>query len=184
MPGMKIIQFDTLSRLYSLDYDEDNDDEVLLSEHLFINVTDTGLEGLIKRHLINDPLFMAYSKAPASVSLSEHLSIKDGLMFFKNRCYVLDNGELKRQIVFNHHDLPSMGHPGQFGTTNLVSRAYWWPEMGTFIKNYVQGCATCQQNKINMHPTSPPLQPIPHYPDAKPFEFINADFITDLPKTK
>ncbi|KAI5118039.1 hypothetical protein M0805_009221 [Coniferiporia weirii] len=36
-----------------------------------------------------------------------------------------------------------------------------------FIKNYIRGCALCQQMKINTHPTKPPLLPM--------------DFITDLP---
>src|ERR1700735_1904652 len=52
--------------------------------------------------------------------------------------------------------------------------------MATFIRNFVDGCAICQQNKINHHLTSPPLQPIkPEHP--RPFSLITMDFIMDLP---
>jgi len=42
------------------------------------------------------------------------------------------------------------------------------------------GCAICQQHKINRHPICPPLQPIS--PEKqRPFSLITMDFITDLP---
>ena len=74
-----------------------------------------------------------------------------------------------------------MGHPGQFGTLELLKRDYWWPGMAVFVRNYVAGCATCQQTKINTHPTVPPLMPIPAKSNAYPFETTSVDFITDLP---
>ena len=53
--------------------------------------------------------------------------------------------------------------------------------MITFIKNFVLGCATCQQMKVNMHPTTPPLSLIKS--DAtRPFSLVTTDFITDLPE--
>lgn len=56
--------------------------------------------------------------------------------------------------------------------------------MPTFVKNYVHGCAVCQQTKINTHPTVPPLMPIPAEKNALPFQTISIDFITDLPKSR
>ena len=52
------------------------------------------------------------------------------------------------------------------------------------IKEYVQGCADCQRNKINTHPIRAPLQPIYPQPEALPFETIALDFITKLPKSQ
>ena len=53
--------------------------------------------------------------------------------------------------------------------------------MITFIKNFVAGCATCQQMKVNMHLMAPPLSPIKS--DAiHLFALVTTDFITDLPK--
>jgi hypothetical protein len=55
--------------------------------------------------------------------------------------------------------------------------------MSTFIKKYIDGCAQCQQNKINTHLTTPSLMPIKADQDALPFSTISMDFITDLPES-
>ncbi|OBZ66806.1 hypothetical protein A0H81_13354 [Grifola frondosa] len=39
-------------------------------------------------------------------------------------------------------------------------------------------------NKVNTHPTSPPLQPIPAAHDARPFSTLTMDFVTDLPESE
>ena len=54
--------------------------------------------------------------------------------------------------------------------------------MMTYIKNYVAGCAACQQMKVNTHPTTPPLQPIKSKA-TRPFAMVMTDFITDLPES-
>ena len=53
--------------------------------------------------------------------------------------------------------------------------------MGSFIKGYVEGCATCQQNKVLTHPIRPALNPIDGPKDTRPFANISIDFITKLP---
>jgi len=55
--------------------------------------------------------------------------------------------------------------------------------MTVFVKNYVAGCAICQQMKINTHPSSPGLIPIKGQKDAKLFSQVTCDFITDLPES-
>jgi hypothetical protein len=55
--------------------------------------------------------------------------------------------------------------------------------MSVFVKKYVDGCAQCQQNKINTHPMTPPLMPIKADQDALPFSTVSMDFITDLPES-
>jgi len=64
----------------------------------------------------------------------------------------------------------------------MVQRHYWWPRLRHFVYEYVAGCATCQQNKVNTHPTQPPVQPIKSTA-TKPFQMITQDFISGLPKT-
>ncbi len=71
--------------------------------------------------------------------------------------------------------------PGELETYNALRAHYWWPGMCTFVKNYVKGCAFCQQFKINRHPTKPALMPIPGPTSTCPFAQISMDFITDLP---
>jgi len=55
--------------------------------------------------------------------------------------------------------------------------------MTVFVKNYITGCAICQQIKINTHLSSPGLIPIKGQKDAKLFSQVTCDFITDLPKS-
>ena len=55
--------------------------------------------------------------------------------------------------------------------------------MPTFIRNYVEGCAICQQHKINHHPLNPALQPVKSE-HACPFSLIIMDFITNLPMSE
>jgi hypothetical protein len=39
-------------------------------------------------------------------------------------------------------------------------------------------------NKVNTHPTKPPLYPIMTNPEALPFQVITLDFVTKLPSSK
>jgi hypothetical protein len=52
--------------------------------------------------------------------------------------------------------------------------------MGQSIEEYIEGCAICQETKINNHPSKEPLHPteIP----TKPYEIITSDLIVALPE--
>ena len=39
--------------------------------------------------------------------------IEDDLLFYKDKCYVPDNLDLRRKITQSYHDTKTMGHPGQ-----------------------------------------------------------------------
>jgi Integrase zinc binding domain len=117
---------------------------------------------------------------PMKSSLSDW-EFNDGLLFFNKRCYVPQDVKLRREITRRYHESITTGHPGQFQTIELIRRDYWWPGMTMFIRNYVAGCATCQQMKVNTHPTAPPLLPIKSTA-TRPFELVTTDFITDLPE--
>ena len=55
--------------------------------------------------------------------------------------------------------------------------------MHTFVKNYVQGYALCQQIKVNTYPLALLFAPIKANSHAYPFSIVTIDFITDLPKS-
>jgi len=147
---------------------------------------DTELNDLIRKTERTDPVVHSALAAlleggpfPMKSSLKDWHTA-DELVFYKNRCYVPDDLVLRRNVVQKYHDTVSAGHPGHLATQILVQRDYWWPGMAMFIQNYVDGCAICQQHKINHHPICPPLQLIA--PERqRPFSLITMDFITDLP---
>jgi hypothetical protein len=84
----------------------------------------------------------------------------ENVLFYKEKNYVLIDMELCREIVRRYHDHPTAGHPAELQTFNAVKEYYWWPGLQVFIKNYVQGCGTCQQFKINRNPLKPAFMPI------------------------
>ena len=52
--------------------------------------------------------------------------------------------------------------------------------MTTYVQKYIAGCAICQANKVNTHPTVPALSSLnSNY--THPFQQVSVDLITDLP---
>jgi hypothetical protein len=80
-----------------------------------------------------------------------------------------------------YHDHKTAGHPGELETYNRIRQNYWWPGLRTFVKNYVQGCGTCQQFKINRSPSNPAYVAIEGANNTRPFAKCSMDLITDLP---
>lgn len=209
-PGTCMIQSDALSRRadYIHGEDTDNENRILLPDdifiklinvdqddhnnslpdNLFISLIDLELADDLKKAIQEDELFakaLEALKTTGTPPIKSNLSdwkFEDDLLFFKDRCYVAPNVTLRKNIVQRYHDEKPSGHPGCLKTQELISRDYWWPGMGVFIKNYVDGCALCQQMKVNTHPTRPGLMPIPTDKGARPFSRVTCDFITDLPE--
>ena len=89
--------------------------------------------------------------------------------------------KLRRGVTTLFHDHKASGHPGITKTLQLIALYYWWPNIKTFITEYIRGCATCQMSKINCNLVHPPLFPISPAENAQPFKIITLDFITKLP---
>jgi Integrase zinc binding domain len=96
---------------------------------------------------------------------------------------VMKDNDLKRGVLTQFHDSKTLGHPRISKTIALIQPHYWWPNMKTFVKAYVKGCAMCQMNKINTHPMKLPIFPItPAH--SLPFQTIALDFIIKLPPSE
>jgi hypothetical protein len=186
-----MVQSDALPQRADLHPDEDNDnkDMTLLPDELFMKVIDTKMHSLLVTALMKDDLVKSAIEVlktggiPPIKSMLMDWKLEDGLLFFLGQCYVPPNELLCKRIVEHYYDTLPSGHPGQFQTLELVQCDYWWPGMTIFIKNYVSGCATCQQMKVNTHLTIPPLSPIKSI-TTQPFTVVTTDFITDLPESE
>jgi len=73
---------------------------------------------------------------------------QDGIVWTDDRIYVPNNKDLWEQILVEHHELAALGHPGQKKMLELIQRTYWEPQMKLDVENFVQGCQSCQRNKI------------------------------------
>lgn len=73
-------------------------------------------------------------------------------------------------------------HSGYFRTLYRVHQQFYWVGMTRFIKDFIAGCATCQQIKVTPAKPLGFLQPL-EIPSAI-WEEIGLDFITRLPTVK
>ncbi len=192
-----MVQSDALSHRsnFYLDKDNDNEDIILLPDDLFVNLIDLDLQRRIVASDTYDllmiglpPTSLSYYRPmdqlkPKLISLTGQLNMSyhnKPILFYRDKCYVPKDLEIQREIVAQYHNVPTAGHPGELETYNALRAHYWWPGMCTFVKNYMKGCAFCQQFKINRHPTKLALMPIPGSTSTHPFAQISMDFITDL----
>ena len=106
------------------------------------------------------------------------------VLYYKGKNYIPKDDELRRDITRMFHDHPMAGHPRELETYNAIRQHYWWPGMRIYVKNYVQGCGTCQQFKIDRQPTRPSFLPTEGASTTQPFANCLMDFITDLPPVK
>ena len=134
----------------------------MLPDSMFLNLIDTTLQDKIANaddldqqaidalnSLLNNTLS---TPSPLKNDLQDWSFTKENghrFLFYNNKTYVPRNIELRREILQNFHDHETAGHPGELGTYNAVRQHYWWPGLRTFVKNYVQGCGTCQRFKID-----------------------------------
>jgi len=122
-----MIQSDALSRRPDHITDEiDNDDIIVLPDNIFIKMIDLELQNEIREETTKDDFF---TKALLAVKENGPLPIRskledwktdEGLLFFKDRCYIPPHEELRREIVKKYHDSLTGGHPGHFKTLELI----------------------------------------------------------------
>ena len=56
------------------------------------------------------------------------------ILFYKDKNYIPNDLELRRDILKMFHDHEMAGHPGELETYNSVKAHYWWPGLRTFVK--------------------------------------------------
>ena len=118
---------------------------------------------------------------------SEHLTrpegrwtlASDSLLLLDGRIYVPDAANLRLRVLQYHHDHPLAGHYGQNKTLELVRRAYTWPGIRDFVKNYCRSCVTCMRSKPQRHRPYGLLKQLPI--PSRPWDSISMDFIEKLP---
>jgi hypothetical protein len=92
--------------------------------------------------------------------------------------------DMKCNLMVLYHDHPTAGHPGRDETIRKVQQSHNWIGMRQWIADYIKGCMTCQQNKIQTHKRKVPLYKITTTTGALPFQQVAMDLITELPSHK
>jgi hypothetical protein len=188
IPGKLLAGPDALSRRPDLlpTSDLDNEGVTLLPPSLCVNVIDIALSHHIESASAGDPLVLQALQSmnediplPFRSCLS-NWQVEAGILTYQGRVYVPNNNSLRKAILQCCHDHETTGHPSYLKTRQLISAEFWWLGLASYIRKYVEGCATCQQNKANTHPTVSLLTPIKSSA-SRPFQQLFCDLITNLP---
>ena len=155
--GRQMVVADALSRRpdHFANVKEDNENITALPEDLWIQLLDMELQDVVVKAQATDKFMQdELSKLPNPSDPPSKWSIEEDsngskTLFYDGRMYIPDNLPLRRKIVADHHDTLVAGHPSILATTRSVCLYYWWPGLQHFVRNYVNGCATCQQFKIS-----------------------------------
>ena len=161
------------------DGSQDNEEVVALPDSLFARGLTIGAEEkwIREQQQVDKNLFEEWKQI-------HQCEEEDGTLFRKGALVVTSGKENYQDLLRRYHDGMTAGHPGVWKTWQALQQDYWWPTMRAFIKEYVAGCAVCQQNKTITQHNQPPLQPIG--PEAKPLPFatMSVDFVVKLPLSK
>ena len=106
---------------------------------------------------------------------------EDRVVYMKERIYVPNNKKIREEILKENHNSVDIGHPGQQWMLELLKRNYWWSELKEDVKEYIQGCFKCQQNKVQHQRKTEELHPL-EIPQG-PWQEISIDIIGPLPRS-
>lgn len=89
--------------------------------------------------------------------------------------------EKRSSILKECHDDFTSGHQGDARTYHRVNDKYYWPQLRSDVKRYVQKCRICQQAKPA--PGKPPgKMGLRHIP-SRPWDMISTDLVGPLPRS-
>ena len=194
VPGSKMGKANGLSRRSDWEKrgEGDNEEKVLLKPEWLevkrIQVGEVIVEGIdildrIRKSGAKDnevvKVVEEMKKAGIKMLRDEEWREEDGLLLKEEKVYMPKDEALRVEVIRLHHDTPVGGHGGQWKTTELVTRNFWWPGVTREVKQYVEGYDACQRNKNCTEQLAGKLMPnsIPE----KAWTHISADFITKLP---
>ena len=100
--------------------------------------------------------------------VQSQLRIEDGLLTKSGRPVV--PAPLRSFVTSHLHDT---GHWGTEKTYALLKDRFFWSNMYSYTKNFVDACKTCQQTKCDTRPPKAPI--IPMVIPEKPMDFISID---------
>ena len=86
----------------------------------------------------------------AGVQDVEYCLKVDGLVRFRDRIYVSNDGELKKVILREFHAKPYSGHPSYQKTLIAVKKFYYWRNLRRDVEEIVARCLDCQHVKAKL----------------------------------
>ena len=141
----------------------------------------------IKEMQLTDPVCKCIVKRLLNKTAPEHemktFFIHKGRLYryasdhSKDFCTLVIPKAWRYTILVKTHD--KIGHQGNNRTYSLIKQQYHWKGMAKDVKDYIQQCPACQQEKARVQ--SYPLHMM-EIPD-RPFDKIEMDLVTDFTKS-
>jgi len=103
---------------------------------------------------------------------------RQGLLFFRQKNCLLDANHFRQRIIQEFHKAPTADHSNLKPTLGRIPTPFYWPRWTCDVKEFLQQCSTCQQNKYLPIKTQGLAQPLP-IPNQV-WEDLSMDFITHL----
>ena len=148
------------------------------------NSEDNSRDTSVKEMQSTDPFCKRIMKRLLNKTAPKHeldtFFIHNGLLYryasdhSKDFCSLVIPKAWRYTILVETHE--KMGHQGNNRTYSLIKRQYYWKGMAKDVKDYIQRCPACQQEKA--HVQSYPLHMM-EIPDL-PFDKIAIDLVTDF----
>lgn len=86
---------------------------------------------------------------------------RQGLLFFKGRVVIPDDGALCSKLPHEMHDTKVGGHSGVLRTYKKLGQQFYWPGTHKSVQEYVKGCEVCQKVKTKTLAPTGLLQLLP-----------------------
>ena len=117
-----------------------------------------------------------------SVSAFRLSSLMGCLWHSGNRLYVPDQGSLRHDILYWHHDVPWMAHLGAQRSISMVQAQFYWPGMKSRHRGVYQlVCEMSVYISPDRRRNVPSLSPL--VPPSSCWRTIGVDLVVDLPRS-
>ncbi|OQD66312.1 hypothetical protein PENANT_c346G09629, partial [Penicillium antarcticum] len=85
----------------------------------------------------------AHEDGPVGLAGTAWTKTNDGLLRHGHRVYVPNDPALRQEIMKVHHDDPQGGHYREKRTQEAIGQRFYWHDMKSFVRAYVQECVAC-----------------------------------------
>lgn len=135
----------------------------------------------IKQATTNDPYIQSMGRKAVDHPEGPY-AWRQGLLFFKGRVVIPDNGALCSKLLHEMHDTKVGGHLGVLHTYKKLGQQFYWSGMHKPVQEYIKGCEVCQKVKTETLALAGLLQPLSI--PCRVWDDITLDFIEALPTSQ
>jgi hypothetical protein len=111
----------------------------------------------------------------------EHYTLRDGVIHYKNKLWIPAGHPLIVQILESLHASLVGGHSGIPVTLRRAKGLFYWKNMKTYVRQFVQECAICQCAKPDRAKYPGLLAPLPVLDQF--WQMVSMDFVEGLPRS-